>query len=252
MVDASCACDALSSCTHQAITQTCSIGKITSLAIVDAINPCAIAILTMILVALLIDNPKNKKKVLMGGLAFSAAIFIGYLFYGTILIQFFKTFTELIRGNASIIYNGLAIFAMILGALQIKDYFSYRPGGIATEMPMFMRPYAKLLTKKIHSTKGAFVIGFLVTIFLLPCTIGPYVIASGLLSEYSLVAAIPWLLYYNLIFILPMIFITLLIYFGFSKVEEVSGWKERNIKKLHLVAGILMFLVGISILFGWI
>ena len=135
---------------------------------------------------------------------------------------------------------------------KIRDYFKYRPGGFATEMPLKLRPYVKMLTKNISSTRGAFVIGFLVTIFLLPCTIGPYIIASGLMANLGIIKAIPWLLYYNLIFILPMITITLLIYFGFSQVEEVSGWKERNIKKLHFTAGILMFLVGISILLGWI
>ena len=60
------------------------------------------------------------------------------------------------------------------------------------------------------------------------------------------------LIYYNLIFVLPMILITLIVYFGYSKVEKISGWKERNIKLLHLIAGILVFGIGISILLGWI
>ena len=41
-------------------------------------------------------------------------------------------------------------------------------------------------------------------------------------------------------------------YYGFSKVSDVSGWKERNIKRLHLVAGILLFLVGLALLIGWL
>ncbi len=228
------------------------IGKITALALVDAINPCAIAVLVLILIAIMTANPEKKKKVLFGGLAFVSAIFIGYLFYGTVMIQLFSTLTEATKSNSIYIYNTLAILAMIIGALQIKDYFNYSPGGLATEMPLWMRPYLKILTKSITSTWGAFIIGFLVTIFLLPCTIGPYVIASGIMSEIGILKAIPWLLYYNFIFILPMLIIVLLIYFGFSKVEEISGWKEKNIKKLHLIAGILMFLVGISILLGWI
>jgi cytochrome c biogenesis protein CcdA len=226
--------------------------RITSLALADAVNPCAIAVLTMVLVAILIQNPENRKKVLYAGLAFIAAIYIGYLFYGTIIIQFFQTFAEAIRANSTIIYTILAIIAMIIGALNIKDYFMYRPGGITTEMPMFMRPYAKLWINKITSTGGAFVIGIIVTLFLLPCTIGPYIIASGILSEGGIIAAIPWLLYYNLIFILPMVFIVGFVYYGFGKVEDISGWKERNIKRLHLIAGILMFLVGLSLLMGWL
>jgi len=49
-----------------------------------------------------------------------------------------------------------------------------------------------------------------------------------------------------------MIAIVGLIYYGFAKVEEVSGWKERNIRILHLVAGVLLFLVGFGLMMGWL
>jgi len=229
-----------------------SLIKITGLALADAINPCVIAILTIVLVTILLQNPEKKKRVLYAGLAFTASIYIGYLFYGLILVQLFKTFAEVTRGFSFYLYKGLAIFAMILGALNIKDYFMYQPGGIATEMPMSMRPKVKLLIKKMTSPTGAFFIGILVTIFLLPCTIGPYIVATGLLSEIGLLQTIPWLLYYNLVFVIPMLIITFLIYFTYTTVEEVSGWKERNIRYLHLIAGILLFLVGFLLLIGWL
>ncbi len=224
--------------------------RITFLALADSVNPCAIAVLTMVLITILLHNPEKRKKVLYSGLAFIGAVYLGYLFYGAILLQFFNTFAELLRENSSYLFNGLAILAMIIGALNIKDYFSYQPGGLTTEMPMWMRPYAKLTINKITSPIGAFFIGFLVTLFLLPCTIGPYIIASGLLAELGFISALPWLLYYNLLFVLPMAIIVGLVYYGFSKVEEISGWKERHIRKLHLIAGTLLFIVGILLLLG--
>jgi cytochrome c biogenesis protein CcdA len=226
--------------------------RITSLALADSVNPCAIAVLVMVLVAILIQNPDRRKKILFGGFAFVSAVYLGYLFYGLIIIQFFKTFAEILRQYSGIIYDGLAIIAMLIGALNIKDYFVYKPGGLATEMPIWMRPKVKRIISDITSAKGAFIIGFLVTLFLLPCTIGPYIVASGLLSELGTLKAIPWLLYYNFIFVIPMLFIVGIIYLGFKKVDEVSGWKERNIRKLHLIAGILLFLVGVGLLLGWI
>ncbi len=229
-----------------------SLAKITLLALADSVNPCAIAVLVMILVAILTKNPDKKKKVLFGGLAFVSAVFIGYLFYGLIITQFFRVFGEFLRTSSVYVYKGLAVLAMLLGALNIKDYFFYRKGSFATEMPLFMRPKVKRITEKATSSWGAFIIGFLVTLFLLPCTIGPYIIASGLLAELGFLATIPWLLYYNLVFILPMLIIVLIIYFGFAKVDEVSGWKEKNIRLLHLTAGLLLLLVGMGILFGWI
>jgi cytochrome c biogenesis protein CcdA len=229
-----------------------NLGKITMLALADSVNPCAIAVLTMVLMSILIQNPEKKKKVLFGGLTFVSAVFVGYLFYGVIIIQFFKTFAEILRENSTYIYNGLAIIAMVLGGLNIKDFFMYKKGGIGTEMPIWMRPKVKKIIDKITSPLGAFIIGFFVTLFLLPCTIGPYIIASGLLSDLGIIGAFPWLLYYNLIFILPMLAITFIIYLGLARVQDVSGWKERNIKKLHLVAGILLFLVGLALLMGWL
>jgi len=230
----------------------CTIPKITTLALADAINPCAIAVLTMILMTILIQNPNKRRKILFGGLAFVSAIFIGYLFYGLIIIQFFKTFAEILRQNSSLIYNGLAILAMLIGALNIKDYFMYKPGGLATEMPIWMRPKVKKIINNVTSTKGAFIIGFLVTIFLLPCTIGPYIVASGIMAQLGTLGALPWLLYYNLIFVLPMLIIVGIVYWGFAKVDQVSGWKERNIRVLHLIAGILLFSVGVALLMGWL
>ena len=226
--------------------------KITSLALADSVNPCELAILVMVLVTIMTQNPDKRRKVLYGGMGFVSAVYLAYLFYGIILVQFFSSFTEFMRGNTSYVYNGLAILSMILGALNIKDYFMYKPGSVATEMPLFMRPIAKRTIKGITSTKGAFFIGFLVTLFLLPCTMGPYIVASGLLADKGVLGALPWLLYYNLVFVFPMILVVALVYYGFAKVDEVSGWKERNIKRLHLIAGILLFLVGLAILMKWI
>ena len=229
-----------------------SFERITMLALADSVNPCEIAILAMVLMAILIKNSNNRKKVLLGGLAFASAVYIGYLIYGVVIVQFFRSFAEILRENSKTIYNSLAILAMVIGALNIKDFFFYKKGGIATEMPIWMRPKAKKLIDKITSPGGAFFIGFLVTVFLLPCTIGPYIVASGLLSELGVLKAIPWLLYYNLLFILPMILITFAVYFGLTKIDDVTQWKEKNIKKLHLIAGILLFLVGLSLLMGWL
>jgi cytochrome c biogenesis protein CcdA len=225
---------------------------ITALALADSVNPCAIAVLAMVLIEILIQHPDKRKKVLFGGLAFVTAVYFAYLFYGIILVKFFQTSAELMRGNSAYIYDGLAAIAMIIGALNIKDFFIYKPGSFITEMPIWLRPTAKKTIKDITSTSGVFVIGFLVSIFLLPCTMGPYIVASGLLSNLGLIKAIPWLLYYNIVFILPMIFIVGIIYFGFKEIDEVSGWKDRNIRFLHLIAGILMFGVGLALLFGWL
>jgi len=226
--------------------------KTIGLALVDAVNPCALAVMTIVLITLLMSNPKNRKNVLLGGFCFTFAVFILYFIYGFVMIQFFSHLIPETGNYANYIFKGFGIFAIVLGMLNIKDYYFYKPGGFATEMPLSLRPKMKLLIKKITSPKGAFVVGLFVTLFLLPCTIGPYVVFSGEISEsaFDFLTTSFWLLIYNIIFVLPMIGITLIIYFGFTTVDKVSGWKERNIKYLHLVEGLILTILGILMFTG--
>lgn len=233
------------------VSSELTLAKVVSLAAVDAVNPCALAVLILMLFAILAFAPKKRHNILLAGLAFTSSVFVMYLFYGLAIIRFF----QLIQALTSIklwLYKALGLVAIVLGILNIKDFIRYKPGGFLTEMPVFLRPKMKSLFFKVTSPKGAFVVGALVTIFLLPCTIGPYVICGGILSSLSLLKTIPWLLLYNLIFVLPMLVITAICYVGFTTVEEVSGWKEKNIRHLHLIAGIIIFGLGMAMFFGWV
>ncbi len=227
-----------------------SLIEIVSLAAVDAINPCALAVMTIVLMSLLIHDPKKRSNILWGGVAFSLAVFILYFLYGLIMIQFFSHLIPETGKFSFYVFKGFGMFAIILGILNLKDFIVYKPGGIATEMPLKLRPKMKSLVKKITTPKGAFIIGLFVTLFLLPCTIGPYIIASGKLSTVNFLKTIPWLLLYNLIFILPMLGITLAIYLGLTSVDKVSGWKEKNIKYLHLIEGSILTILGILMFTG--
>ena len=229
-----------------------TIVQIISLAFVDAINPCALAVMAIVLISILAANPENRKKVLFGGLAFSLAVFILYFLYGLIMVQFFSNAIPATGKFSFYVFKAFGIFSLILGLLNIKDYLDYKPGSFMTEMPLKLRPRMRMLIQKITSPKGAFIVGIVVTLFLLPCTIGPYIIASGELSALSFFQTFSWLLLYNLIFILPMIAVTLLVYFGFASVENVSGWRDANIKKLHLAEGIILILLGILMVTGLI
>ncbi len=230
-------------------TQNLTLLKIVTLALVDAINPCALSVLTLILIT--IGAYGKKRKILLSGFLFALSVFITYFFYGIIITKFFQ-FIQAIAPIRLVIYKLLGVVAIVLGLLQIKDFFVYKPGGFMTEMPLSLRPKVGKLIKNITSPIGSFFMGFFITLFLLPCTIGPYVITGGILSEYGWGTIFLNLFVYNLIFISPMIGITLLVYIGVSKATEVKDWRKQNVKKLHLIAGLIMFLLGISIVFGLI
>ncbi|MDX9690736.1 MAG: hypothetical protein EOM37_08850 [Proteobacteria bacterium] len=228
-----------------------SLGKVISLALVDAVNPCEFAVLTMLLVSIIAYNPHKKANIIWAGLSFSLAVFIMYLIYGLFIIKSF----QLVQGITWVrpfLYKGLGAVAILLGALQIKDFFSYKVGSFGTEMPVSWRPKVKALIARVTSPAGAFVVGLMVTLFLLPCTIGPYIILGGLLSVMDIIKTLPTLLLYNVIFISPMLLITLVVYMGLSRVEDVQDWKDKNIRFLHLIAGLLILGIGVAMIAEWI
>jgi len=224
--------------------------NIVGLALVDAVNPCALAVMTIVLMTILLKDPKKRRNALFGGLNFTLAVFILYFIYGILFTQIFAEIIPETGAYSLYFFRAFGVFAIILGILNLRDFLYYKPGGVMTEMPLKLRPKMKKLVSKITSPRGAFIIGLAVTLFLLPCTIGPYIIASGQLSVLNLAARIPWLILYNLIFIIPMIAITIGIYLGLSSVDKVSGWKEQNIKYLHLVEAIILILLGILMFTG--
>jgi len=229
--------------------QELTVAKILSLAAVDAVNPCALAVLTLMLISIITYNPEKKRNILLAGLAFALSVFVMYIFYGLVIIKFFQVVSALTNVRL-LLYKILGAVAIILGVLNIKDFIKYTPGSLGTEMPMSLRPLAKKIISKVTSPRGAFVIGAFVTIFLLPCTIGPYIIAGGILSVLETLKTLPWLLIYNAIFVLPMLAITLLVYFGVRSVQNIATWKDQYIRYLHLIAGAIILLLGIAMLMG--
>jgi len=212
------------------------------LAVVDAVNPCALAVLTVMLIAILTYNPQKRRNILLAGLAFVVSVFVMYLIYGLVIIKSL----QLIQSLTFIklwLYKILGVGAIILGCFKLRDFFRYKA-------VCRVSPRVDKILSKITSPQGAFLVGAFVTIFLLPCTIGPYIICGGILCPLGLLKAFPWLLLYNLIFILPILAVVLIIYFGLSKVEDISSWEARNIKYLHLIAGLVILGLGIAMVLG--
>jgi len=81
------------------------------------------------------------------------------------------------------------------------------------------------------------------SIFLIPCSSGPYLIVLGQLAKSATLQTVSYLILYNFIFILPMLLLTILIYFGKTTVEKVGTAKEKYIRIIHLISGIILFIL---------
>lgn len=214
--------------------------------IVDAVNPCAFAVLIILMTTVLASE--NTKKALKSGLSFSLSIFISYLLMG---LGLYKALSLSAINSSTLFFQVVGYLAIILGLLNLKDFFWYGKG-VLMEVPLSWRPKLKNLIKSITSPLGAFSVGFLVSLFLLPCTSGPYIVILGMLSQKALFTqAFFYLIIYNLIFVSPMIFITIAVSKGFdpSKAEEI---RQKRLRLLHLIAGIILLIMGVAILNYWI
>lgn len=218
-----------------------TIPAVIGAAIVDSINPCEFAILIILLSTILVSN--SRKKALFAGLAFSLAIFISYFLMGLGIYSAVRaaSFTR-------IFYVIVSILAIVIGLFNLKDYFWYGKW-FRMEVPMRWRPRMKMIIKSVTSVPGAFLVGFVISLFLLPCTSGPYIVILGLLAETATKSyAISLLLLYNLIFIIPMLAITFMISAGVATTAQAEEWRQRKIKVLHLIAAIILLALGVFML----
>ncbi len=218
-----------------------TLTAVAAAAAVDAINPCAFAVLILLITAVL--GAGERRRVLYAGLAFSLAIFISYYLMGVGLYSAVAA-----AGVTQALYVAVGVLAILIGLFNLKDYLWYGKWFVM-EVPLSWRPALKRLTQGVTSVPGAFVIGFVISLFLLPCTSGPYIVILGLLARTTTRAsALMWLLVYNVIFVLPMVAITAAVYLGLTTAAKAERWRSRHLRLLHLVAGAVILLLGVGML----
>jgi len=216
-------------------------------AALDSVNPCEWGVLTLLLSTMLIISKSSgsnvRSRVINAGLAFTAATYICYFLMGMGLFAAIR-----VTGIKHYIYIGVGILAIVVGLWNTKDFFWYEQG-FNIEVPQSWRPLLKRITRGVTSAPGAFVIGCLVSVLLLPCTSGPYVVIIGMLSDTATrMQAICWLLIYNVIFVLPFIIITLCVGFGLSSPAIVEKLRLKWLRRLHLATGIFMLALGVAMI----
>jgi len=208
-------------------------------ALVDSINPCAFSVMIFLLVYLL--SLGARKRILKVGLTYIASVFVAYFLSGLGLLTVIQ-----IPLLSRIVPTIAAIIAIAAGLINVKDFFFYGRG-ITLAIPESKKPLIQKYIQKA-SVPAAVILGVLVSMFELPCTGGVYLAILSLLSSMKS-AAIPYLLFYNLIFVFPLFVILFIVYKGIPP-EKVEHWRLSERKWLRLVMGIVMIALGVSMLVG--
>jgi len=215
-------------------------------ALSDSINPCAFAVMLLLLTTIL-SKSKSKKKTIFAGLLFCLAIFSSYFL---MWLGFLKLIIQETLQYTLVFKWVIGIFWILIGLANLKDFFWYGKWFIM-EVPLAWRPRMMKIIQAVVSPLWAFVVGIIVSLFLLPCSAGPYVTVLMLLgaesSELNHLGFF-YLLLYNLIFILPMLVITFMVGTGYTSAEAIGKFKNKHTKLIHLIVGLLMLALGVYII----
>jgi len=212
---------------------------ITVAAVLDSVNPCALSIL-LLTIGFLFSLGIARSGIIRVGGAYIAGIFVVYLLIGLGIIQalhLFDTPHFMAKAGASLI--------IVAGLINIvNEFFPVFP--LKLRIPRAAHgKIAKLMEKS--SIPAAFFLGAFVGLCEFPCTGGPYLMALGLLHDQATyLQGVGYLVFYNLVFILPLVLILL---FAGDKnlLEKVKEWKNKENKNMRLWGGIAMVALGLLI-----
>ena len=165
--------------------------------------------------------------------------------------KFVESFTN-IELIAKIIFGGTAVLCIVFGLLSIRDYTLAKAGktsDMSLQLPTFLK-------RRIHMTirekakregiiAGALIAGFMVSLLELACTGQVYLPTITFMVGMSgfTAQAILYLLLYNICFIIPLLVVFGIVYFGVSS-NTIAKVMEKKVGAVKLVLAGVFFSVG--------
>ncbi|WP_295581649.1 thioredoxin family protein [uncultured Lamprocystis sp.] len=211
----------------------------------DAFNPCAFFVL-LFLLSLLVHARSRARMLLIGGtfVLFSGLVY--FLFMAAWLNLF------LVVGGAPVVTTIAGAVALVIGGLNVKDYFWFKQGP-SLSIPEGAKPglFKRMRTLVTADRLGTMLIGTVVLAlaansYELLCTAGFPMVFTRVLTLHDLTPAAHYgyLVFYNLIYILPLLAIVLVFTYtlGTRKLTEQQG------RVLKLLSGFMMLGLGLVML----
>ena len=223
------------------------------LGLVDGFNPCAMWVLLFLITTLI--GMKDKKRMII---LCSTFLFTSGLVYFLLMFSWLNIVINI--STSIIIRNIIALFALGAGVYNLYNFYKNLKTDDGCEVvdkkkrkDIFRR------IKKFTKEKSLFIaiIGIMalavsVNIVELLCSAGLPVVFSELLVINNISPAKAVL--YDLIYILFFLLDDIIIFCIAIKTMDVVGISSKYNKYSHLIAGIIMLLIGILLLFkpGWL
>jgi thiol-disulfide isomerase/thioredoxin len=234
-----------------------SFGVLTVLGagLIDGLNPCAFATLVFF-ISYLTFTGRRGRDILFVGASFALGVFLTYLLVGVGLlkvVQSLSFFTNLGRW----VYLVTALLCVVLAAFTFRDFFKARGGQhaeMALKLPMSIRRRINRVIRENAQVRAfvimALVTGFVVSLLELACTGQVYLpTIMFVMSVPELAArAFFYLILYCVMFILPLIVVFALSYYGTSS-EQLAGFVNRHTSTIKLLTGLVF--VGLAAWMTW-
>ena len=222
-----------------------------TLGALDGLNPCAMWVL-LFLIVLLLNTHSRKKMLLIGGTFLIASGLVYYLLLTAWLNLFlaisYVTLTRTIIG----------VLALGVGVWQIRNFIKFKPGVCKVtdngQIGNKIKKGFETRSKKLISSP--FTLGLLVGIVFLAFSVNlvEFFCSAGLPAIYTRILTLNnlsplsyylYLLLYSFIFMLDDLIVFLIAFVTLSKI----GFTEKYNYWATLIGGLLMFILGILLIF---
>ena len=218
--------------------------------LLDGLNPCAFGAIIFFVTFLTVVK-RRKREIFWVGVAFTVSVFLTYILIGAGFLRFLQALPFL-KTFARWVYIITGVMVVGLGILSIYDFIR----GLKGEYGDMLLQLPDKLKKRIHRviiseneprTKrntivAAATTGFLVSLLELACTGQVYLPtiiyvmgAPGLKAKAYL-----YLLLYNFMFIVPLIIVFIVVFFGTTS-EQLSRFLRKNTPAVKLLTACIFF-----------
>ncbi len=221
--------------------------------LLDGINPCAFATIIFLL-SYLSMRQRQGRALLATGAAFTLGVFLAYLGVGLGLLKFL-TALPILSAVGKWIYGVTLLLCLALAWGSFNDFRKARAGRLqdmSLKLPDRLRGWIRRLIREGSGVRSyvlaSLVLGFAISIVELACTgqvYLPTIIFVLGLPQWRARAALA-LLVYNVMFIVPLIVVFLLSYYGTTS-EQFMRWITRRAAAVKLGTAILFLLMA-----GWL
>ena len=214
---------------------------VASAGLVDGINPCAFAVLALLLGTLTVAG--TRRRVLTIGAVYTLGVLVCYLAAGfgiTAIVGAAGLGTpfKILAGIIALIVGVSVLAAAVLQRRDLAPAISGR--GRERIVGWVERITAA-------GPVAAFAIGIGVGLVELPCTGAIYLGVLGMLAGGALSDAVPLLVLYNIFFVLPLMVIVGGVAYGLLP-TTVDQWRAERRRLVFGVTGLLMVVLGAALL----